>query len=249
MAGDFKDLFSGHAADYAKFRPDYPAGLYKYLASLCPERNAAWDVGTGNGQAARGLAEHFAHVYATDAAEAQLKEAVPHPRVEYRAAPAERSGLEDGSVDCVTVAQAFHWFKHEEFFREVKRVAPGGLLAIWCYSLATVDKEVDLVIRRLYEDILGAYWDPERRMVEEGYRNVAVPFSEAAAPPFEMQQRWTLKEMSGYLGTWSALKKFQKAKGDGQLHSVATELREAWGDPAAKRAVVFPLAVRIFKVN
>ena len=63
----FKDHFSEHAADYAKFRPNYPAELFDHLASLPRARALAWDCATGNGQAALGLAQHFEKVVGTDA--------------------------------------------------------------------------------------------------------------------------------------------------------------------------------------
>src|SRR5262249_7162330 len=109
MTPDFKDHFSGHAADYRAFRPDYPPELFAFLASVAPGRDLAWDCGTGSGQAAVGLAEHFAKVFATDASAEQLKNAQPHPRVEYAVAPAEKCPLGDHVVDLVTVAQALHW--------------------------------------------------------------------------------------------------------------------------------------------
>ena len=58
----------------------------------------------------------------------------------------------------------------------------GGILAAWCYQLHTVSPEVDAVIRRLYADILGSYWPPERRLVEQGYRTLPFPFEEIEPP-------------------------------------------------------------------
>ena len=46
----FQDHFSKQASLYARYRPQYPAALFEYLASVAPEREAAWDCGTGNGQ-------------------------------------------------------------------------------------------------------------------------------------------------------------------------------------------------------
>src|SRR5438094_3844583 len=106
----FKDHFSGHAADYAKFRPNYPSKLFDYLASISPERELAWDCATGNGQAAVGLAERFAKVIATDASAQQIESAQPYPRISYWVAPAEASRIDPDSVDLILVAQALHWF-------------------------------------------------------------------------------------------------------------------------------------------
>jgi len=89
----FKDHFSSGSDRYATYRPDYPAPLFTWLAGLCPEHESAWDCATGSGQAALGLAPHFRNVVATDASTEQVRHAQPHPRIGYRVAPAEASGL------------------------------------------------------------------------------------------------------------------------------------------------------------
>src|SRR5579872_6065007 len=106
----FKDHFSGHAAQYSQFRPTYPDEFFTWLSSLTPRHDRAWDCGTGNGQAAAGLARHFAEVVATDASEKQIAQTEVHPRVTYRVAAAESSDIESHSVDLALVAQAVHWF-------------------------------------------------------------------------------------------------------------------------------------------
>ncbi|MEX2155506.1 MAG: class I SAM-dependent methyltransferase [Gemmatimonadales bacterium] len=83
----FADHFSGVSAAYAAFRPHYPEALFTFLAQAAPARQAAWDCGTGSGQAALGLARHFARVTATDASDAQIAHATPHARITYRVAP------------------------------------------------------------------------------------------------------------------------------------------------------------------
>lgn len=246
----FKDLFSAQAGDYAKYRPHYPEALFAYLASLCPARNAAWDVGTGNGQAALALAKHFPQIFATEPSEKQLSLAVPHDRIKFSVASAEKSGLAEFSVNLVTVAQAFHWFDQERFFQEVRRVAePGAVLAVWCYELTSVNEDVDAVMLRLYNEILSGFWDARRKLVEEGYRNERFPFSELEPPPFEMHASWNLAEFMGYLGTWSAVAKYRKEKGVDPLSLVADEFRAAWGASGEKKKVSWPLSLRVFQVS
>lgn len=245
-----KDYFSAQATDYSKYRPHYPAALFEYLASITPERELAWDCATGNGQAAVELARHFRQVIATDLSDKQLAESVPHPKVEYRKATAEHSSLEDMSANLVTVAQAFHWFDQPQFFKEVKRVCrPGGVLAIWCYELAVVNENVDSTVLRLYRDLLGAYWDPARRLVEEGYKNEKIPFNELTPPVFDMHVDWDFSDFLGYLGTWSAWNKYLREKGEGELAKFTAELKEAWGNPAEKKRVGWPLSLRVFQVS
>ena len=184
MSTPFKDHFSGHAATYSMFRPTYPRRLFEWLAETAPRRERAWDAGTGSGQAAVGLAEHFACVVGTDASAAQVGHATPHPRVEYRVAPAEASGLPEGWADLVTVAQALHWFDLPRFFGEARRVlAPDGLLAVWCYGDCRLDDPaVDRIVHRYNRDTVEDYWPPERDLVLAEYRPIPFPFAEVATP-------------------------------------------------------------------
>jgi SAM-dependent methyltransferase len=246
MTDEFRDHFAGAASQYAAYRPRYPAELFAWLASLCVGREMAWDAGTGSGQAAVALADHFARVLATDASQAQLAHAAPHPRIEYRVARAETSGLEPSSADLVTAATAVHWFDRPRFWDEVQRVlAPGGVVAVWTYGLLEVTREVDTVIRHLYAEIVGPYWPFERRLVEQGYRTMAFPFAEITAPAFAAEAHWTLARLRGYLGTWSAVLRYREAKGEDPVELVAAELERAWGDPALARRARWPLALRV----
>lgn len=239
-----KDLFSQAAAGYARFRPRYPAALFDWLAATAPGRDLAVDVGTGSGQAAVELGQRFARVIALDPSEAQLANAAPHARVTYRRAPAEATGLEPGSADLVTAAQAFHWFEPERFFAEVRRVArPKGVVAVWCYGLAEITPTIDAIVYELYEAQLGAYWEPERRLVDKLYRDVAFPFDELAPPAFHMTARWRLGDLVGYLETWSALATRRRIVGDDPLPAIAQKLEAAWGG-AETHEVRWPMGLR-----
>lgn len=242
----FRDHFSGHAGDYARHRPRYPEALFDWLASVAPGRALAWDAGTGSGQAAVALAGRFDRVVATDPSAEQVRNAAPHPRVEYRVEPAEAPDLPEARVDLVTVAQALHWFDLPRFFAAAARVLrPGGVLGAWCYETMTVSPEVDRVVDGLYRGALGPYWPPERRMVEDGYRSIELPFAHVDSPPFRMEQRWTLAEVEGYLRTWSAVRRCAAATGNDPVAAVAGQLRAAWGDPGEARTVHWPLGMRV----
>jgi Methyltransferase domain len=123
--------FSRVAREYSASRPGYPAELFAWLAAVSTRHELAWDAATGSGQAAVGLAEHFDRVIGTDGSEAQVLHARPHPRVEYRVARSEGSGLPAESVDLVAVASALHWFDLPSFYDEARRVCRrGGVLAV-----------------------------------------------------------------------------------------------------------------------
>jgi len=150
---NFRDHFSVQAADYAKFRPHYPTELFDYLSDIAPDNEIAWDCATGNGQAAVALASKFRNVIATDASEKQIKNAARHERIDYRVVTAEKSGIDSGKIDIITVAQALHWFALDLFYAEAKRVLkPQGVLAVWGYNLLRIAPDVDNVINHFYGD-------------------------------------------------------------------------------------------------
>ena len=190
----FKDHFSKQAADYVKFRPRYPRELFEYLGSLAPSRKLAWDCGTGNGQAAVGLASVFDRVIATDASEKQISNAQAHERVEYRVARAEESALESASIDLIMVAQALHWFDLDRFYDEVRRVLKkNSVLAASAYNLLHIEPAIDEVINRYYYEVVGPFWPPERDLVETDYKDIQLPFPELPHRQFEMRTRWNTR--------------------------------------------------------
>jgi len=242
----FKDLFSDASTDYARHRPAYPRELYDHLAKTAPALDCAWDCATGSGQAARGLAEYFARVIASDASAEQIAAAAPHPGVDYRVAPAHACGLNDTSVDLVTVAQALHWFDLDAFYADVRRVLrPGGILGVWTYNLLHTEPAIDELLEHFYRNTVGPCWPPERRWVENGYRDLPFPFRELDPPSCAMQADWTLPQLLGYLGTWSASKKYQADRGHDPVAVLEPTLRAAWGLPETCRTIRWPLAIRI----
>jgi SAM-dependent methyltransferase len=225
-----KDIFSKNSHEYAQFRPSYPIELFAYLATLAKEHTCAWDVATGNGQAAKMLTHYFERVIATDLSAKQIEHAFLHEKISYRVAIAEDSKLDDKSIDLITVAQAFHWFHHQKFAKEVARIAKNdAILAIWCYGLLTISSSIDNIIQHFYKDVLGTYWDQERKLVENNYEEVDLPFTSITSPFFPMSAQWTFEHLLGYLRTWSAVQKFITITSEDPLKPVLNELQRAWG--------------------
>ncbi|QKT04744.1 class I SAM-dependent methyltransferase [Ectothiorhodospiraceae bacterium 2226] len=243
---EFPDHFSARAGAYAAFRPRYPDALFAFLAQTCRARTLAWDCATGNGQAAVGLAAHFPRVLATDASAAQIAQAQAHPRIAYRVARAEASGLADASVDLLTVAQALHWFDLPAFYAEARRVLkPHGVIAVWTYGAFRFEsRALDALMQDFYANTLGPYWPPARVHVETGYRRLAFPFEEFGAPAFTLDARLTREALLGYLGTWSAVGRFKAQRGWDPVEELATQLDAVWGE-AVEHSVRWPLKLRV----
>lgn len=246
----FSDHFSSVARGYADFRPRYPAALFDYLAAQVTADAFVWDCAAGSGQATVDLARRFRRVIATDASAEQVASAPRLSGVEWRVALAEQCGLPDASVGLVTVAQAIHWFSLDRFYAEVRRVlVPGGLIAIWAYGKKRIDDAaIHHLVDEYYSVTVGPYWPPERLLVEEGYRTIPFPFEELPAPTLEMEAEWSLDELMGYLGTWSATSRFMRDRGANPLDSLRTALASCWGDPQSRRKIHWPLALRVGRV-
>ncbi|WP_088344752.1 MULTISPECIES: class I SAM-dependent methyltransferase [Rhodomicrobium] len=245
----FKDHFSARSADYAANRPDYPPELGAFLAGHAPGRSLALDCGCGNGQLSVLLADHFDRVAATDASAQQIAAAAPHPRIAYRVAPAEASGLAPGSADLIVAAQAAHWFDLDAFYAEARRVArPGALLALVSYGVLHVEGDAEPPMQAFYWRTLAPYWPPERRHVEDGYRSLPFPFAEIAQPGLAIERAWTRAQLMGYVETWSAVREAEKAVGRGPVDALAAALASIWPD-GERRRVRWPLAVRAGRIG
>jgi SAM-dependent methyltransferase len=176
----------------------------------------------------------------------QLTHAFPHPRIEYRAQPADQVRLQRGSAALFCAATAAHWFDFERFFREVRRVlGPGGIVALWGYHLPVIDPAIDAQITRYTYEVLGMCWPERIRYVMDRYHSLPFPFTELQTPPFEMTEDWELRQMLGFLNSWSAVRIYEEEHDHHPIQQVWKELSEAWGDPREKRQIRWPLYMRL----
>lgn len=150
---DSTTRFSTRARSYAAFRPSYPSGaIDAALEGLGdPQRLTVADVGAGTGISARLFAEHGPTVIAIEPNAAMRAEAEPHPRVIWRDAIAQATGLDDQSVDVITICQAFHWFADDVTMREFRRVARRRA------ALLQYERDERAEFTKAYGDVVRAY--------------------------------------------------------------------------------------------
>lgn len=245
-----QNWFDQGGADYARYRPDYPETLARFLAEVAPDRRLAVDVGCGSGQFTRQLAEHFEAVVGADPSADQLAHAAAHPRVRYVQAPAEGLGLPAAGAGLIAAAQAAHWFDLPRFYTEARRIAaPGAALALVTYGVAQFEPDLEARFQVFYRDEIGPFWPPERQLVDEGYAGVDFPFRELPYPELAIERRWDLAGFLGYLSTWSAVRKAREAGREAVVAGFVEDWRRLWGDPARERPISWPIAMRLGVVD
>lgn len=243
-SGEFPDHFSERAEQYAKFRPVYPQTLFERLAVLPDRRERCWDCGTGSGQAARALAAHFDEVIGTDASAQQIGQAAPHAGVRYVVAPAEATPIDDAAIDLITVASALHWFDHDAFYREARRVArPGAVLAAWGYGARVkIDAGVDALVDHFADVTIGDDWPPQFRHNRSRYREIPFPFERLDFDPPDAEGRLSLDGLLGYLRTWSGVRARHQRTGTDPVLGIERELADAWpAEPRDRLEARWPL--------
>lgn len=129
--------FGAVAAQYAEFRPGYPAEAVRWCVAPVSGDVAGLrllDLGAGTGKLTGLLAELGADVTAVEPDPAMLAE-LRRRLAPVRALPgsAEQIPLPDQCVDAVLCGQALHWFDLPRALPEIARVlVPGGTLSgLW----------------------------------------------------------------------------------------------------------------------
>jgi hypothetical protein len=85
--------------------------------------------------------------------------------------------------------------------------------------------------------------------VAEGYATLPFPAPELSVPRFAMTQLWTLAELLGYVGSWSATATYRKAKLEDPLPRLEAALAPLWGGAGRRHPISWPLSVRAAKIS
>ena len=136
---DTTKKFDGLAKEYTLGRPGYASELIDCMYSNygVSKLSVIADIGSGTGKFARHLLERGGEVYCVEpnedmrcAAENELRGYANFHSVR---GTAEDTTLGDDFADCITAAQAFHWFDTKKFKQECTRIIKnnGKVFLIW----------------------------------------------------------------------------------------------------------------------
>ena len=171
--------------EYSKFRPSYSEEIYSLIYQFHTqsngEYNLALDVGCGTGQAAIEIAQKFTQVHGIDTLPEQINNATARENISYQVGPGEDlSQFKDHSVDLITIGTAFHWFDHEKFFVEAKRVLKkNGTLAVFGYFYPVVKNEpkANEIVKGINHGLFDKYHNVNSRFIKNMYRDIKFPFT------------------------------------------------------------------------
>lgn len=151
------ERFSDRVDDYVKYRPTYPSEVIDLIAQVArlDSTSVVADIGCGTGIFAKLLLSSGASILGIEPNQPMLDAAriylADQPRFTPRHASAEATGLGDASVDAITAAQAFHWFRRDEARAEFQRILKpqGWVFLVWNERLSDTSE-----FARGYEEIL-----------------------------------------------------------------------------------------------
>jgi len=138
MNKDYRELFSGTAPYYTKYRPGYQQEVFEYLVSLFKLDGSGilLDLGCGTGQVTFPLSPYFAKVIGVDPDPEMLKEAEREARqrglnnIIWNQSTAEDLELSE-KLRLTTMGISFHWMEQEAVLEKLYSLTlPGGGIAI-----------------------------------------------------------------------------------------------------------------------
>ena len=189
-------------------------------------------------------------MHATDIDDEQIRQAPKHAQISYAQGPAHQSGLPQDCVDVITAATALHWFDHEKFWRETRRVArKGAIFCAWTYHRAETDSDVQRALIDPLADILEPYWSDGNRLSWRWYsqQELRLPFEILPVPEFACTLHWSPAQIAAFVRSWSANR---KARLDGHaeaLDRIEQDALAELGEDA--RDFVLPLHVIAARVR
>ncbi|WP_035352211.1 class I SAM-dependent methyltransferase [Edaphobacter aggregans] len=207
---DHTERFSGRVADYERYRSRYPAQVIDVLVERCglTLEHLVADIGAGTGMLAELFLQHGNAVVAVEPNDemraACERLAAAWPGLTVKEGTAEQTGLENASVDFITVGRAFHWFDLERTRPEFQRILkPGG----WVVLVNNSRVRDDSPISQDYEAVLrehGIDYAANRERYEIAPKVDAFFVSgELFRREISGEQRLTLEELVGLTQSYS----------------------------------------------
>jgi SAM-dependent methyltransferase len=193
------------------------------------------DLAAGTGKLTRLLVSRFGRVVAVEPDEAMLDVlAEVVPEAETRRGSGERIPLGDAEVDCVFVAEAFHWFASPEVVAEIARVLRpgGGLVLLW--NIQEQDVPLPEEADRALGEAIARGGEPGGAKIASGaWREpLAGVFEELRAAHLDFDELVSRDELIAWILSVSSI----AGQSDEARRELADRLRELVSDVPHRRA-------------
>lgn len=231
---------TSHAKLYSRFRPTYPKDIYEEIRKFVNKHGivpgTVADIACGSGQSTFSLSPLFQRCIGTDISAAQIDCAKQKARdstsnnVDFVTASAESLPFDDESVDVVTCAQAWHWLDPVSVNPEINRVLrEPGCLAVYGYARGVLSHpKCEALADEFFTKTLASYWHANRRLVDNHFRDIRLPFMVAERHEITSFQTLQLSDFIGYLSTASAYHHLcEKLPGNTLLPDLADAMKAA----------------------
>jgi SAM-dependent methyltransferase len=233
----------GDAAEvYERVRPGYPPAAIAWLSRVLDLGRGCTvvDLAAGTGKLTAPLVATGARVIAVEPSEGMLevlRRAVPD--AEPLLGTAEQIPLPDGAADALVVAQAFHWFSHDEALAEIHRVLkPGGRLAL-VWNRRDLSDPAHAVLERTL-----SRWKGDTPRHRDGTWRAALDRTALFEPLAEEEVRNDHELPPGGLEERAASTSFIAALPEQTRHEALAEVREF--EARAEVPIVLPHACELF---
>lgn len=208
--------FNKVADAYSKNRPGYPDALYTKLLQLNGGRRFARvaDVGCGSGQSSYGLLRIADSVIGVEPGASLRKLAAErYPSIRFKKGSGENTGIEDSSLDLVTVATAFYWMDMPRALLEFSRILkPGGILSIYRYGFPHLNSSGGDVVMRHMNENWDYYRDPVLKVSDPSHREIQTSnlFVESGCEVLENRVLLDVEDYVGFLSSTSYVSKYME---------------------------------------
>ena len=197
---DATERFSDRVENYAKFRPDYPDALIRFMQERLPTPAVIADIGSGTGILSNQLLAAGYTVFGIEPNEPMRREAERRLSGQQSfhsvAGTAEATMLGPGSVQAVTCAQSFHWFDRTPTRVEFGRILREPKL-VWLIWNERISEDVMEEYDRILQESAPEYYRVGQRNVTDV--DIADFFAPALVERFYFPNAQRL-DRDGFLG-------------------------------------------------
>jgi len=199
--------FGAYAATYDSVRPEWPSKTVAWMLGLPTTATVCRvvDLGAGTGKGTRAIAALGHEVIAVEPSDGMRDTLTASlagqpgrvaARISVMAGDAENIPVESGSVDAVTVFQAWHWFDADAAAAECARVLrPGGWLSLgWHHRSEDV---------RWSQELSSIVESPEIESDDEEAPPVGPEFEPFETEVFTYRMRQSIEDLVLHASTWS----------------------------------------------